>query len=301
MANVLKRERQIEVLRLLVEGNSIRSTQRLTGVTKRAISRLLVRFGDACQDLMADRFQNLELRHLEIDEMHTFVAKRQVNLKVEDRDNPQIGAQYLWYAIDKDTKLIPSFRVGKRSADNARRLLVDLRNRLALPSPHESDAHGYKDGGYVPTLKISTDGLAAYPEAVDLAFGPYVKYGQLIKDYRNADMPGKYSPGEIVKADRRPIFGFIKPWEICTSHIERSNLTVRTFVRRFTRLSIGFSKKLENLIAACALNFAYYNFCWRSRYSDSSGKRGRRRPTAAMMAGVVDTLWTMDELYTACA
>ncbi|MCH8043820.1 MAG: IS1 family transposase [Planctomycetes bacterium] len=286
MANHLKRDRQIAVLRLLVEGNSIRSTERLTGVTKRAILRLLVRFGDSCQDLMKERFCDLSLRHVQVDEMHTFVGTRQVNLRVDQKDDPNIGEQYLWYGIDQDTKLVPTFLVGKRSADNARRLMVDLRSRLAIPTPGEAD----RRGGYKPIIKISTDGLAAYPEAVDLAFGPYAEYGQLIKNYRNANMPGKYSPGELTGADRRPVFGDMNPWTICTSHIERANLTVRTFVRRFTRLSLGFSKKLENLKAACAVNFAFYNFCWRPRTT---------RITPAMAAGVVKTLWNMDDLYDA--
>ena len=193
MANHLKRDRQIDVLRLLVEGNSIRSTERLTGVTKRAILRLLVRFGDSCQDLMKERFCDLSLRHVQVDEMHTFVGTRQVNLKVDQKDNPNIGEQYLWYGIDQDTKLVPTFLVGKRSADNARRLMVDLRSRLAIPTPGEAD----RRGGYKPIVKISTDGLAAYPEAVDLAFGPFAEYGQLIKNYQNANLPGKYSPGGL--------------------------------------------------------------------------------------------------------
>lgn len=262
MANHLKRERQFDVL------------------------RLLVRFGDSCQDLMKERFQDLTLRHVQVDEMHSFVHTRQVNLKVDQKDNPNIGEQYLWYGIDQDTKLVPTFLVGKRSADNARRLMVDLRSRLAIPTPGEAD----RRGGYKPIIKISTDGLAAYPEAVDLAFGPYAEYGQLIKNYGNANMPGKYSPGELTGADRRPVFGNMNPWTICTSHIERANLTVRTFVRRFTRLSLGFSKKLENLKAACAVNFAFYNFCWRPRTT---------RITPAMAAGVVNTLWNMDNLYDA--
>jgi IS1 transposase len=148
--------------------------------------------------------------------------------------------------------------------------------------------------------QISTDGFAAYPEAVDLAFGPYVKFGTIIKDYRNADRPpGNYSPAQIVSADRCPRFGMREDEArtICTSHVERNNLTTRTFMKRFARLSLGFSKKCEILAAAAALHFANYNFCWRPRYQDWSGKAGQLRPTPAMMAGVTNRLWKFDDLF----
>ena len=151
----------------------------------------------------------------------------------------------------------------------------------------------------MPIVQISSDAFAAYPEAVDLAFGPYVKYGQLIKDYRNTDQPGRYAPPEMVATERRSVFGmneFEEP-TICTSHVERHNLTVRTLLRRFTRLALGFSKKLENLQAAVAGFMAYYDFCWRTRYPDDSGKAGRYRPPAAMLAGVTDHVWTFEELF----
>ncbi len=143
--------------------------------------------------------------------------------------------------------------------------------------------------------------MIGHPEAVDMFFGPYAKYGQLIKDYRNADQPGRYAPPEMVGTDRRGIFG-IGEHEldtICTSHVERCNLTARTFMRRFTRLALGFSKKLENLQAAVDLHFAYYNFCWRPRYSDDSGRRGQLRVTPAMAAGVVNRLWNFNDLVSA--
>ena len=136
---------------------------------------------------------------------------------------------------------------------------------------------------------------------MDLAFGPYAKYGQLIKDYRNADQPGRYAPPEMVHADRRGIFGIRdeeKP-TICTSHVERHNWTVRTLLKRFTRLSPGFSKKLDNVKAAVAMFMAYYNFVWRTRYPDDSGRRGQLRPSAAMMAGVTDRLWSFENLFDA--
>ena len=134
-------------------------------------------------------------------------------------------------------------------------------------------------------------------EAVDLAFGPYAKYGQIIKEYRNANIV--YQPSEMVGTERRGIkeIDDDELWSICTSHVERHNLTIRTLMKRFTRLSLGFSKKLENLAACVAIFMAYYNFVWRTRYPDWSGKRGRYRPTAAMMAGITNDVWSFEQLY----
>jgi hypothetical protein len=171
--------------------------------------------------------------------------------------------------------------------------MCDLASRLVLPIPTDT---GVRPVDFLP--QISTDGFAGYPEAVDLAFAADCTYGQLIKDYRNADQPGRYGPSELIGADRRIIRGNINPFSICTSHVERNNLTIRTFMRRFTRLSLGFSKKLKNLAAATALHVAYFNFCWRMRENGNSGKY---RPTACQMAGVTPEQWTVEDLYRAVA
>lgn len=283
MANVLSIDDQILVLHHLVEGNSVRSIQRVTGIDKKTILRLLVKFGNACREFLDQQMRGLELHHLECDEQWTFCLKKQGKLKIEEQDNPKIGDQYLWIAIDMHTKLIPTFAIGKRSADNARRFMVDLADRLALPTATDT---GERDG-IVP--QISTDGFNAYPEAVDLAFGSYCKYGQIIKDYRNADQPGRYAAPELVGTERREIFGNVPLDTICTSHAERLNLTTRTLLKRFTRLSLCFSKKQENLIAAVAVYMAYYNFCWQHK------TLGGRSP--AMMAGVTGHPWLMEELF----
>jgi hypothetical protein len=180
----------------------------------------------------------------------------------------------------------------------ARRLMTDVSMRLAFPKPHESDARNFQPGQYQTITRFSTDGFPGYPEAVDLAFGPYAKLGVLIKEYRSHNQPGFYSPPEMITTQRRAVFGISEneKWSICTSHVERHNLTVRTFMKRFARLALGFSKKLEYLIASVNLYLTYYNFCWRTRYPDKSGKRGRYRATAAMMAGITDRLWTFDDL-----
>jgi len=300
MVHILPREKQIEVLHHLVEGNTLRSTARLTGVHRTTIMNLAVQFGGQCKSFMDRQLHGLTLRHVEVDEIWTFVQKKQGRLTpIEKAGRHDIGDVYLWTALDKETKLVASFLVGKRSADNARRLMMDLRGRLVMPNPHASDPHGYQPGGYVQVTQLSTDGFAAYPEAVDLAFGPYVKYGVLIKDYRNADQRGRYAPPEMIDTERKAIFGMRESEEptICTSHVERHNLTIRTLMKRFTRLCLGFSKKLENLEAAIAMFLAYYNWIWRTRYPDDSGKPGKRRPPAAIMAGVTDHVWTFDELF----
>ena len=167
--------------------------------------------------------------------------------------------------------------------------------RLVVPKPYDSDPHGFRAGGYLHVSQLSTDGFTGYPEAVDLAFGPYAKYGQIIKDYRSADQPGRYAPPEMIGAERRGIFGIRESEErtICTSHVERHNLTIRTLIKRFTRLSLGLSKKLENLEAACAMFLAYYNFVWRTR----DANEGRTRLPAAMAAGVTRSLMSFEDLF----
>ncbi len=149
---------------------------------------------------------SLKLTHLQFDEQWTFVQKKQARLTVDEkRECHDIGDMYLWTCIDEQTKLLPSFLIGKRSADNARRFLMDVSKRLAKPAPHASDAHKFDKGGYRPIVQISTDGWAGYPEAVDLAFGPYAKYGVIIKEYRNATMT--YTPSEMVGTKRTGIRG----------------------------------------------------------------------------------------------
>jgi len=294
MANHLNHHKKLSVLHHLVEGNSIRGTERLTGVHRDTIMRLLFRVGNQCREFLDDRMRGLTLDHLEIDEIWTFCRKKEGQLSPEEKGDPGVGDIYLFVPFDKDTKLVPTFAVGKRTAELTRTLMRDLASRLVFPKPHDTDPHTFRhvrDFQYV--TQISTDGYPPYPEAVDLAFGPYVKYGQCIKDYRASEQPGRYGPPEIVATDRRPIFGPVEPGEICTSHVERNNLTIRLFVKRFARLTAAFSKKLENLAAACALHFAYYNFCWRPR---KPGKSGQRRVTPAMAAGLTDRLWVFEDV-----
>lgn len=284
-------------LRLLVEGNSIRSTERITGLHRDTICRLLVHFGQACQAFLDRRMRGLQLTHLEFDEQWSWVYKKDARLTAEERaTRHDIGDMYLWTCIDQKTKLMPAFLIGKRSANNARRFMRDVAERIALPGPHASDQHAYKAAGYVPVIQISTDGFPVYPEAVDLAFGPYSRFGTIVKQYRNARMI--YTPSEIVGTQRTPRKNMRKNerWTICTSHVERLNGTQRLFVKRLNRLTLCFSKKLENLEAAFAMFAAWYNYCWQTR---KPGNSGEKRPTAAMMAKLAGHVWSFNELFEA--
>ena len=284
MANVLPREKQLLVLRLLVEGNSIRSVERITGVRKRTITNLIVKFGEKCREFLDRNLRDLELRHVECDEIWTFCRKKQGRLTDTEKSDPTIGDQYLFVAQDQGSKLIVTYAVGKRDGEMTEAFIDDLESRMVLPGVTES---------WDNKPQISTDGWGAYPAAIIDAFRSRVNYGQLIKNYQNSEQPGRYGPPTMVDSDRRRIVGVNNLKTICTSHVERNNLTIRTFMKRFTRLSLGFSKKLENLAAAVAIHVAHFNFCWRSRENEG----GRYRTTAAMQAGIVSELWDMDRLY----
>jgi IS1 family transposase len=274
MANVMSIEKRNTILRHLVEGNSIRSTCRLMCSQIHTVLRQLEWAGEHCAALLNDRLQGLKCRHLECDEIWTFCAKKQASLTIEERAlRHDIGDVYLWTAQDQDTRIIAHHVLGKRSADNARRFMVRLADNLSQPS-----------GGY-GCPQISVDGFPAYPEAVDLAFGKDCKLGVIIKEYRNSRL--QYDPSEIVGTKRKRMRGAIEDRSICTSHVERNNGTIRTFMKRFTRLTNGFSRKVENLEAAVNLHMAYYNFCWRP---------GTMKYTPAQAAGLAGHCWTFDEL-----
>jgi len=289
--NRMSKEKRDTILRLLVEGNSIRSVTRLMGTNIPTVLRQLLWAGERAERLMERQFRNLDMEHVECDEVWTFIGKKQARLTVDERETRNdMGDMYLWTGIDQRTKLIPMHLVGKRSADNARRFMVGLSNRLQWPPVGEADDMNYRPGFFRRIIQISTDGFAPYPEAVDLAFGPYVKFGTIVKDYRNAQII--YTPSEMIDTIRRGVIGIPEEEErtICTSHIERNNLSVRTFIRRFTRLSLGFSKKLENLEAAIALYIAHYNYCWRP---------GKMRITPAMAAGITNQFLTFGDFMAA--
>jgi IS1 family transposase len=271
--NVLPMEKQVQIVSALVEGNSVRSTARMVGVEHKTVMRVLLRVGERCQRLLDEKMRNIHSRFIQVDEMHSFVHVRQKNLDPRRHDEVTMGEQYLFIAIDSETKLIPSFLVGKRNAENAYLMMKDLESRLAS------------------RVQLTTDGFRPYVNAVDDTFGTNVDYAMLVKVYRgDENNRERYSPSEIVEAMPITIMGWPKAHRISTSHVERQNLTVRMQLRRFTRLTNAFSKKLENMKAALALHFAWYNFC---RIHSSL------RVTPAMQAGVAYHQWELSELIAA--
>jgi len=267
--NILPIEKQVQIISALVEGNSVRATARMVGVEHKTVMRVLLRVGAKCEQLMDERMKKLPCKILQVDEIWTYVAKKEKRIK--QGDNPElVGDQYVFVSLDSETKLIPSFRVGKRDAANTWFFMQDLQGRLA------------------ERVQLTTDGFRPYINAVDDAFGVNVDYAMLIKTYQDAEgRDTRYSPSQIVNALPIPVTGNPKPGLISTSHIERQNLTIRMQLRRFTRLTNAFSKKLENLKAALALHFAWYNFC---RIHSSL------RVTPAMASGITDCVWCLSEL-----
>jgi transposase-like protein/IS1 family transposase len=262
--------RAVLALQLLLEGNSIRSTERITRLNRNTIMTLLVRAGARCQSLMDARMRNLHPRYLQLDEIWTFVQKK--NRRVHKGDSPEVGDQWVFVAIDAETKLVPAFHIGKRHREDTRDFLRDLYGRI--------------EG----RTQITTDGLHHYTAGVPDAFGLDADFAQLVKlfgDWGQSDANARYSPSPIAGVISKIRTGNPDPRRISTSHIERQNLTMRMAIRRFTRLTNAFSKKLVNLKAAVALHFAYYNFC---RVHQSL------RVTPAMEAGIADHVWTLEEL-----
>jgi IS1 family transposase len=263
--NTLSFEKQNQVLSLLVEGSSIRSIERVTGVHRDTIVRLLARAGALCARLMDEKVQNLKCEEVEVDEVWGYVGKKQKNVRWNDNQR-ELGDQYIFVAMDAQTKVVCSYVVGKRNTENANLLMRDLQYRVAT------------------RITLTTDGFKPYLEAVEKSFGGNVDYSQLIKVYSGDERAReRYSPSELVTSYSATISG--TPKRTSTSYIERQNLTVRMQMRRFTRLTNAFSKKLSSMKAAVALHFAHYNFMRIHR---------SLRVTPAMQAGLTDHVWTWD-------
>ena len=272
LMNALKLDKQIAILSALVEGNSIRSTERMTQIHRDTIMRLLQRIGEHCQRLMDHHLYGFQSQYIQVDEIWTFVQKKQAQLTEAERENSTLGDQYVVVAIDAETKLIPTFVVGKRTGQTALQFLIALQKQLA-------------QGG---RIQLTTDGLLAYRDAVDLTFGSHVDYAQAVKVYASVDAgDGRYSPPRVSEVVKTVIMGNPAPEHISTSSVERQNLTMRMAMRRFTRLTNAFSKKLANLKAALALHFAHYNFVRLHR---------TLRVTPAMEAGITNHVWGWEEL-----
>lgn len=265
--NKLPRDKQIQAITALVEGNSIRSTERMVGIHRDTVMRLMVRVGNACEGILESTMQGVRCGHVQVDELWAYVGKKQRRLSASD-DPTKCGDFWTFVALDTETKVIPAYRVGKRDGETTRAFISDLRSKV--------------EG----RIQISSDMMEAYVDAVQEAFGFDVDYGRIVKHYKaEAVGPGRYSPPYVTGVTTDTVFG--KPRGICTSHVERQNLTVRMQMRRFTRLTNGFSKRVENLRAAVSLHFAYYNLV---------RVHGSLRVTPAMAAGVSNRLWAVGEL-----
>jgi IS1 family transposase len=267
--NRLSLARGTQVINCLVEGNSIRSTERMTDTHRDTIMRLMVEIGTGCAALANDQMRNLDCRRIQCDEIWTFCRMKQARIP-RFINRTKLGDQWTFVAIDPDTKLVPSYRVGKRTRENAVAFMTDLSERLSN------------------RVQISSDSLRSYVDAVERAFGADVDYGQIVKFYDAEPIgPGRYAPPRVTGAERTVIAGSPDQVHISTSHIERQNLTMRMSMRRFTRLTNAFSKKFENLQAAVALHFAHYNLVRLHK---------TLRVTPAMAANVTDRVWSLAEL-----
>lgn len=269
--NRLDPAKQAQVVAALVEGNSIRATVRMTGVAKNTIVKLLVDLGAACSDYLDEHLVNVSCQRVQVDEIWSFCYAKQKNVteKIAAR-NPFAGDVWTWVAIDADTKLIPSWIVGPRDGVTARIFVNDLAKRLAS------------------RIQLTSDGLNVYLAAVEKAFRGHVDYAQLVKLYDEpSEGQKRYSPAECVGCERHVIDGDPDPDHISTSYVERQNLTMRMSMRRFTRLTNAFSKKIENHVAMVALHVMHYNFV---RIHQTL------RVTPAMEAKVTDRLWSIGDL-----
>ncbi len=261
------------VVSALTEGNSIRSIERMTGVHRDTIMRLGVRVGNGCAAVMDSTMRNLECKLIQMDEIWGFVGMKNRTATQADR-RAGLGDAWTFVAIDAESRMVPAYLVGKRDGYHADAFVADLASRL---SEH---------------VQLSSDGLAAYVDAVERGFGANVDYGQVVKIYGAADIADqrRYSPAQLVEVRKLSVSGNPITDLISTSYVERQNLTMRMHMRRLTRLTNAFSKKIENFKAAVSLHFGYYNFV---RVHKSL------RCTPAMAGGVTDHIWTVPELMEA--
>lgn len=274
MANILGKDKQIAVTAALAEGNSIRSIERMTGIHRDTIMRLGVKIGQGCARLLDQRMRNLSSTRIQVDEVWSYVGKHDRFIKPED--DAELGSVWTFCAIDSDSKIVPSYKIGKRDGATANAFMQDLASRLKN------------------RIELSSDGLAAYYDAVELAFGADVDYSQVVKSY--ASNEGAYSPERKYKA---PDFVSLSKYVVSgnpdlvranTSHVERLNATTRLHMKRMNRLTLAFSKKLENFEAAVGLHFASYNFVRR---------HASLRCTPAMAAGITRDFWSYGDLVEA--
>ncbi len=276
MANNLSTEQKTTVVSMLAEDSSIRAIERITGVHRDTIMRLGVRVGEACAKIHDEKMRGLSCKNIEVDEIWGYIKKKERHVSACECG---MGDAWTFIALDTDSKLIPSYLVGKRDGYHADTFIADLASRL------------------ISRIQLSSDGLKAYEDAVERGFGSEVDYGQVVKEYSVTHLGNfkeaarRYSPAEVVTIEKNVIAGKPEQCRISTSHVEKQNHTLRMHCRRLTRLTNAFSKKLENFQAAVSLNFAYYNFC---------KIHGAIRCTPAMAAGVESSQWSVAELIERC-
>jgi IS1 family transposase len=268
--NKLPADKRIQILGLMVEGVSIRATARLTGASKNTIVKFLREAGEACLRYQDEHLRNLTCKRIQVDEIWSFVGMKQKNVPTTRKGEFGVGDVWTWTAIDAHTKLVVSWLLGDRSGESAEMFIGDLAGRLAN------------------RIQLTSDGYGAYLEAVEGAFGADVDYAQLVKLYGEApDAQKRYSPAECVGCKRESINGSPDPEHISTSYAERQNLTMRMSMRRFTRLTNGFSKDVANHQHALAIYFMNYNF---ARIHQTL------RVSPAMAAGVTGKLWELADI-----
>jgi len=267
--NRLPIEERARIIGMLIEGMSLRATSRLADVSINTVTKLLVDVGSAAADYQDRTLRNLRCRRIQCDEIWAFCYAKEKNVPADKKGKFGYGDVWTWTAIDADTKLVPSFMVGNRDARSARLFIDDLASRLAS------------------RVQLTTDGLKVYLTAVENAFGADVDYAMLNKLYASTQEETRYSPAECIGCERKRIAGKPDPAHISTSFVERQNLTMRMGMRRFTRLTNAFSKKVENHAYQVALHFMHYNFCRVHK---------TLRVTPAMEAGISDHIWSLEEL-----
>ena len=266
--NRLPLAKRVAVVAALVEGNSIRATARMTNVSKPSILKLLADIGPVCAEYHDRNVRNVNARRIQVDEIWQFVGAKQKNASYEKQDRGW-GDTWTWVGMDADNKLIVSWFIGQRDYRAAYSLMLDMSARLANQ------------------VQLTTDGFGVYLQAVKAAFGNQIDYAMLMKKYGFDQTEKRYSPAKIVSVEKEVIKGNPDPRHISTSFVERQNLTMRMSMRRFTRLTNAFSKKLENHAYAVALHFVHYNFCRIHK---------TLRVTPAMAAGLSSTVWSIEDL-----
>jgi IS1 family transposase len=271
--NRLSTEKRAQIIGCLVEGNSIRATVRMTGAAKNTITKLLVDLGEACAEYQDGELVDLPCKVVEADEIWAYCYAKNKNVPEEFKGTPGYGDVWTFTALCADTKLVPSWLVGERTSNDAEVFLTDLASRMA------------------GRIQLSTDGHRMYEATVGPSFGYKVDWAQIHKTYASVGELGKYSPPVCTGAKKFPLKGDPDPDRISTSYVERQNLTMRMGMRRFTRLTNGFSRKVEHLSHAVSLHFMHYNF---ARPHKALKKRYPRTP--AMAAGVADHVWSLEEI-----